>query len=60
MISENEKELIADKGEWFGNKSLVDDINEICLKAFRDHDKIFGVSYTKKEEKNQSYIRVFL
>lgn len=59
LISENEKELIADKGEWFGNKSLVDDINEICLKALRDHDKTFGISYTKKEEKNQSYIRVF-
>jgi len=59
LISENEKELIADKGEWFGDKSLVDDINEIRLKAFHDHEKIFGVAYTKKEEKNQSYIRVF-
>jgi len=59
LISENEKELIADKGEWFGDKSLVDDINEIRVKAFHDYEKIFGVAYTKKEEKNQSYIRVF-
>lgn len=59
LISTGEKEVIADKGEWFGNKSLVDDINEICLKALYDHDKTFGVTYTKKEEKNQSYIRVF-
>jgi len=59
LISTGEKELVVDESFWGGDGSLINDINEIISNEFTNNEKIIGVTYMKKEQKDQSYIRVF-
>ena len=52
LISENEKESICTKNEWGGSASLANNIEAIAS------ENNYTVIYLKKNDKNQSYIRV--